>query len=409
MNASLIIIGNEITRGLVQDSHVKRIGSLLDGIGVRLECVFIINDSGSIRDYITFASHDCDIIITTGGLGPTDDDRTRDEISNAVSRPLMETDQARQNVEKRLGCGSFGPSNMRQALIPEGFEVIVNENGTAPGFYGEVAGKLYISLPGPPRECEPMLAQTRRIICDFSGMPQSGCAAFSLFLVPEARFNDLSNKVLTQIGCADKLEIGTCFKDYKIDVFVYYRDARAKDAYVSAIKAVLHEEMPIKCFFDGDVDVFQDFRNLIVSKRLTVSTAESITAGYISKLITDMPGSSSYFLSGIVCYSNEIKMMELGVGSDTIDSHTEVSVECADEMSAGCAAKFGSDIAIAVTGYAGPDGKDVGKVCVSIAYDKGRSRKTIEFRFAGRREHIRKRTAIASLLMACSVLRDKCV
>ncbi len=407
MNASLIIIGNEITRGLVQDNYVKRLGSLLDNSGIRTECAFIINDSKDIREYIALACSKADIIITTGGLGPTDDDRTRDEVSHAISRPLIEMPEARENVMKRIGCGGYGASNMRQALIPEGFEVIANENGTAPGFYGEANSKLFISLPGPPRESEPMLAEAREIFRRFAGAASDRCATFSLFLVAEARFNDLSDAVLSAIGNRKGIEVGTCFHDYKIDVFVYYEDERIKAEYVDRIKELLKAETPIECFFDGDIDIFCDFRDLLAKKHLSVSTAESITAGFISKLITDMPGSSAYFKSGMVCYSNEVKMRELGVGRKTIDKWTEVSAECAKEMSSGCAAKFQSDLAIAVTGYAGPDGRDVGKVFVSVSFDKGKQSETVEFRFAGRRDHIRKRTAVASVLMACDILRRK--
>ena len=408
MNASLIIIGNEITRGLVQDNYVKRLGSLLDNSGIRTECAFIVNDSKCIREYISLACAKAEIIITTGGLGPTDDDRTRDEVSYAVSRPLVEMQKARENVTKRIGCGICGASNMRQALIPEGFEVIANENGTAPGFYGEANGKLFVSLPGPPKESEPMLAEVREIVRKFAGIAPDRCATFSLFLVAEARFNDLSDMALSAIGDHRGIEVGTCFHDYKIDVFVYYEDEKAKDEYVDRIKGLLEEEMPIDCFFDGDIDIFCDFRDLLVEKRLSISTAESITAGFISKLITDMPGSSSYFKSGIVCYSNEVKMKELGVSRKTIGKWTEVSAECAKEMSSGCAVKFDSDLAIAVTGYAGPDGRDVGKVFVSVSLDKGKQSETVEFRFVGRREYVRKRTAVASILMACDILRRKC-
>lgn len=366
MDASLVIIGTEITRGLVQDTHTKNLSFLLSGLGINVKSVFTVPDSHNVSKYIALAASDSDIIITTGGLGPTNDDMTRFELRDAIGVELLENKKAVSHIKKMTG--SSEKSNSLQALIPNGFEVIDNKNGTALGFYGKKDNKFYMCLPGPPFELNAMLGSVKEIIGKHAGVSDCECYTYTLFATTEAHFNDLTNKALLELSYSeDDIIVGTCYKEFRVLVYLYTNDKNKAYNFINKIKLYLSKENDSLDFiFDGDVDLFDYFASLLIKRKMTVSLAESITGGLIAKKFTDIAGSSSWFASSIVSYSDYVKIKELCVPESIIKKHTAVSAQCALAMAEGAQKKFLSSISLSITGYAGPGGESVGKCFMGI-------------------------------------------
>lgn len=394
--ASLIVIGSELTRGIIQDKHGQLVSKELTKIGYHISQMVAIPDDGTIEGVLHALIKKNDVIIITGGLGPTSDDMTRLCVADVAGKKLVKDEDAYERLYKRVGERIFG-ANEKQAYFPEGFKTILNPNGTAEGFYGYAGETLIISLPGPPREMEPMFRQNViPYLASLTGHEFKPRLEYSTFLIAEAKLEELTKEV------SSELSWGTRFQDYRISLYA----EGEKDLCEKAM-----EELQNRCskelIVPGDNTALSNLTTLLREKGLTISTAESCTGGLCAMLLTEEAGSSCYFNGSVVSYAPSVKMGLLDVKKETIDTYGTVSTQCAIEMAEGALKKTGSDFAFSVTGVAGPDkseGKDVGTVCFGFA-GKNRESEALMLRFTswGRASVRRKSATAAFILMRCFI------
>ena len=392
MNASLIIIGTELTRGIIQDKHGKLVSKELTDIGIHMSQIVALPDDGSIESVLEALIKKNDILIITGGLGPTADDMTRSVIAKAAGVPLEKNDECWRHLVERLGERAYG-ANEKQAYIPKGFSVIDNKNGTAPGFYGYGNNTLIISLPGPPKEMEPMFyAYVLPLLRKKLNKNEEAREEYSSFITAEAKLEEL---------CEDanpNLNWGTRFQDYKISLYVSGGSSVDRDNAIERIRSKVGRARLVK----GNTEAIDILIDTLLSSGSTISCAESCSGGVASGLLTARSGSSRYMLGSVTSYSPLVKMNVLGVEKSVVNSFGVVSKECALEMATGVRKLMDSDYAFSITGVAGPDkseGKDVGTVCFGFA-SRDREPVSVEVHFnSWGRESIRRRSSIAAFLL----------
>ena len=400
MNASIIVIGTELTRGIIQDKHGALISRELTHLGVHVSEIVALPDDGTIESVLGALMRTSDIIIITGGLGPTSDDMTRQVIADAAGKPLVRDASSWEHLLKRLGEKAYG-ANSRQAMIPEGFSVIPNANGTAPGFYGYGGDVLLISLPGPPREMDPMFYESViPLIREKLDLPDAERDEYSSFITAEAKLEELYE------AADPELDWGTRFQDYRISLYVSGKTRRERDEAISKLRSLLGEGRVV----DGDTDPLSMLIDSLKRHGATVSAAESCTGGLASALLTERPGSSSFMLGAVTSYAASAKENVLGVPASLIDEHGTVSYECAEAMAEGVRRIMGSDYSFSITGVAGPDedeGKPVGTVYIGFA-GKDRESESIVLRFTSwGRASVRRRAAAAAFILLSMYIEGK--
>ncbi len=393
MNASLIVIGTELTRGIIQDKHGALVSRELTNIGIHMSEIVAIPDDGTIKSVLNALMRNNDILIITGGLGPTSDDMTRNVIAEAAGVELERDEECWKRLLARIGDRAYG-ANEKQAMIPAGFTFIPNPNGTAPGFYGKAGNTLIIALPGPPREMTPMFYDNvLPLLLNHLGKKEEERDEYSSFITAEAKLEELCEE-------ADPaLNWGTRFQDYKISLYVSGSDKNSRSKAIDKIR----ESVGSTRLVEGDVTALSLLVDKLKENKATIACAESCTGGLAASLLTSIPGSSEYMMGSVTSYSPLIKEKVLGVKKETIDSHGCVSVECALEMVDGVRLLNFSDYAFSITGVAGPDkseGKDVGTLCFGFS-GKGRESRSVlvSINSFGRDSVRRRATVIAFLLM----------
>ncbi len=406
LKASLFIVGTEITRGIIQDRHVATITKELTRFGFHVNRVLIVpDDEGLDREFLC-ALTDSSLVIVTGGLGPTSDDMTRSIIASAAGVELEIHPEAYQTLYDRIGERING-ANLRQVQIPRGFTVIRNDNGTAPGFYGDVEREgrkvKVFALPGPPRELHPMLhADVLPILATMSGTGSVQRDEYSVYLTPESKLEEI-----VASHAYKGLTWGTRVQEYRISLYLSGGSQSQRDLLAQNVAESLGPHLIEK----GDVEIIDRFVELLNSDHLMVSAAESCTGGLIGKILTDRSGSSSYFDSSYVTYSNRAKVSMLNVKSSTLDRFGAVSRETVLEMAQGALEQSSGDIALAVSGIAGPEGgtpdKPVGTVWFAFASAK-RPPVAVRLTFTTYgRSSVRRRGALAAIYLAYLYLSGK--
>lgn len=395
--ASLIVIGSELTRGIIQDRHGLLVSRELTHIGVHVNEIVAIPDDGSISHVLSALKKNNSIVIVTGGLGPTGDDMTRSAIAESYGVPLVMDDGCMAFLKNRLGDRASG-ANLKQACIPRGFTVMPNPNGTAPGFYGTDGSTLIFALPGPPREMEPMFFNhVLPVIRKALDLPEGERDEYSSFITAEARLEELMEK------CGPGLDWGTRFQDYKISVYVSGSDRNARNEAVSRLQA---EVGPFR-LVPGCVDTLDMLVERLKRKNLTLSVAESCSGGLASERLTSRPGSSSYFLGGVVGYAPSVKTDVLKVDRSVVEKYGVVSSQCAGAMADGVRSACSSDVSFSITGVAGPDtseGKPVGTVYLGFSSAFGKTESVLlDFSSWGRDSIRRKAVVAAFILTACYI------
>lgn len=388
---SLIIIGTELTEGIISDKHTPLVSREITRLGLKFSASVIVPDDGSVESAISALLPLSDIIITTGGLGPTSDDITRSSIASALSLSLIRDEEAWKYLEETLQERAKG-SNERQAYIPSGFKIIPNPNGTAPGFYGEKGSVLFIALPGPPREMEPMFfSSVLPLIRTHLDIPLIPREEYSSFLTTEAHLDEYCDKANSE------LEWATRFQDTKISLYV---SGKSKDVRDNAIK-LLKKETGEYLLEEGNVSPLSLLVELLKANKATIGVAESCTGGLASSLLTSLPGASDYMEGSVTSYAISVKKHVLGVKDDTIEHFGAVSKKCAIEMAEGARKELMSDYAFSITGVAGPDkseGKDVGTVCFGFSSKDRSEAITLHFGHLSR-DSIRRRSTSAAFIM----------
>ena len=400
MNASLIMIGTELTRGIIQDKNGPMISRELTHLGVHVSLFEILPDDGSIGTVLQAEIARSGLVIITGGLGPTTDDMTRRVIAEASGHPLRRDEASWEALVGRLGERAYGP-NEKQAMIPEGFTAIPNGNGTAPGFYGYAGSCLIVCLPGPPRELEPMLYDSvLPLIRKKLDLPDADRDEYSIFITAEAKLEELYE------GIDPSLDWGTRFQDYRISLYVSGKTAEDRNEAIRKLRAKLGEGRVA----DGDTDPLSILIGALKERNATVSAAESCTGGLASALLTERPGSSSFMLGAVTSYAASAKENVLGVPSQVIEEHGTVSGECAAAMAEGVRRIMGSDYSFSITGVAGPDedeGKAVGTVYIGFA-GEGRKSESVMLKFTSwGRDSVRRRAAASAFILLAMYIGGK--
>ena len=392
-SVALILIGSELTRGIIQDRHAQLVSRAVTQLGLHMSQIVAVPDDGSIAHVLSAIVRKNDVVIMTGGLGPTSDDMTRESIAEVAGVPLERNKESWDALSARIGEKIQG-ANEKQTLVPRGFTRIANPNGTADAFYGySPSGCLLISLPGPPKEMAPLFEDVIvPLLGRISGHSESVRREYTSFITAEAKLEDLTQQV------DPSLQWATRFQDEKITLYLSGGGEEEMDKAIAALR----NEVGSCLVQDGDVDAIGLLTETLKTRGLTLSCAESCTGGLAAGAMTRLPGSSDHFLGGVVSYSNEMKEKILSVDPGVISRHGAVSEECALAMARGVKALSSSDAAFSITGVAGPgesERKKVGTVCFAFsAPGQDDVALTLHFSSWGRAS-VRNKSVIAALLL----------
>lgn len=402
LTAEIICVGTELLMGQVLNTNEHFIASHLTEAGIALNHSSVVGDNPErLKELLALAKSRADIIIMTGGLGPTDDDLTKETVAEAFGKKLVFHPECMDKMVSYLkeAGRNLTKNNEKQAYLPEGCIVIENNNGTAPGCIIEEDSKAAIMLPGPPREMEPMFTKT---VLPYL-KKKSGCVLYSrvlrLFGIGESRAAALCDDLIknqTNPTIAPYAKEGEV--TFRITASANCEDAAKRMTHETCI--VMYERLGEYIYGEGDDNSLASVVvKKLTDKNLTVATAESCTGGLIGKMLTEVSGASNVYGFGFITYANEAKEQLLGVKSETLEKYGAVSEETAKEMAEGARRAANSDIAVSVTGIAGPGGgseeKPVGLVYIGVSDKNG----TEAFRFMqhGDRERVRQKSALCAL------------
>lgn len=372
MRIEVVNTGTELLLGKVVNTHAGYFGQELFKLGLRIQRQTTIPDGDEIRVVLEEAFPRCDVILITGGLGPTSDDITREVVAEMLGRELHLDQSILDTITemfRRRGLRQ-NRSNDRQAMVPEGAVVLENPHGTAPGLYlpaDRVAKSPHLFLlPGPPRELKPMFETlvypSIAGLCGSSKVPLEW-RNFKIFGVGES---SLATALEPHFELIPNLEVGYCARLGEVDLRLI-----GSAAAVEAASAFVRADFARDIVTESEDAIEQVILDILRERGETVSTAESCTGGLIASTLTDVPGSSEIFHRGYVTYANEAKTAILGVPESLLAEHGAVSDEVVRAMALGCLEVSGANHAIAVSGIAGPtggsDAKPVGTVHVAVA------------------------------------------
>jgi nicotinamide-nucleotide amidase len=411
MEAEIIAVGSELLTPLRQDTNSLYLTRKLNSLGIEVRFKTVVGDDRArLAEALSNALKRSGLIILTGGLGPTEDDVTRDAVSEVLGRPLHEEPEIRSKIEaryKRLNR-EMPPNNLRQAMVPEGADWLANPNGTAPGIWLEAQESVIILLPGPPWELQAMFDSScmsrlarvggheriRTRVYKIVGLPESEVdRRIAPFYLP---YQNPTTTILTTLGSIE----------------VHLRARAASEQEADALLDELGDKIELALgdhVFSTRGEMLEEVVGMyLVMKQQTVAVAESCTGGLLGERLTNVPGSSNFFLGGVVCYSNELKIKFAGVAPVLIERHGAVSLEVAQALGEGIRKRTGASIGMGITGIAGPAGgtpeKPVGLVFISLADARGTLIR--KFQFPGDRQRIRSWAAQMALEMIRRRVRD---
>lgn len=378
MKAEMIAVGTEILLGDIVNTDAQVISMGLNELGIDVYYQTVVGDNPErLKEVLDIARKRSDLIITTGGLGPTLDDLTRETIAEAFGKQLVLHKPTLRRITaffEQIGR-EMTQNNVKQAMLPADCKVLANDWGTAPGCVFEADGVHVMMLPGPPRECTPVFRT--------AGMAYLARLADGVIVSHHIRIfgigeSTMEEKLHELMEHSSNPTVAPYAKDGECLVRVTAK-ADTKEAAEQLLEPVVRQV----CDQLGDVvygvdvpDLAHAVAKVLTEKGLSLSVAESCTGGLLSKRITDVPGASVFYKGGACTYCNEIKVKVLGVKQETLDRYTAVSSQTAREMAEGIAKAYGTDLGIGITGYAGPDGGEDGTPAGTIyigIYDRGRT------------------------------------
>ncbi|MXV52441.1 competence/damage-inducible protein A [Pedobacter sp. HMF7647] len=420
MLAEIITIGDEILIGQIVDTNSAWMATKLNQAGVLVKQITSVSDDAEhITEALRQAANRADIIIMTGGLGPTKDDITKKTLAKYFNAGFKRDEKTLENVKnifKKFNRPLLDV-NIQQADVPENCKVLLNENGTAPGMWFDEDGKVYVSLPGVPFEMMYLMEDKvipelrKRFEMDVivhqtiltAGVGESFLAE-QIADIEESLPSHIKLAYLPKLGIVRlRLSASAAIENQKTVAEVHKILADEIGAYSNRII----ERVGDAVFAVEDISLEKALLNYLEKSKLTLSVAESCTGGFISQLITQHPGSSKVFLGGAVTYSNGLKKSVLGVANETLENFGAVSEQTVLEMAQGAIRQLGSDCSIAVSGIAGPDGgteeKSVGTVWIAVASADGAIAK--KFQFGNKRQQNIERAAISALTMLFKFVR----
>ncbi|MCQ2551550.1 MAG: competence/damage-inducible protein A [Clostridia bacterium] len=360
MNCAILSVGTELLFGNTLNTNENYLSQQLNMLGFNVLYHHTVGDNPlRLRESLEYLREKTDLIITTGGLGPTEDDLTKEVICDVYHNKLMLSNEILGSIKAHFE--NMPENNVKQAYVPEKGHILYNNQGTAPGFVIEDEGKIIISMPGPPREMKAMFNQS--VIPYLKGLTDEQ------FYTKTLRFFGIGESKLEQ----ELMPLIHGQKDPTLATYAQEGQCKLRITSKTNMDVVLDTVNKVKdlvgefLYSEDDEELVDVVGRKLIEKGLTISSAESITCGMFVSTLGTVPGISKCLKESYVTYSNEAKMKLLGVKEDTLDKFTEVSHETALEMALGLYTATGSDICISVTGYAGPTG-DVGKVFIGIKY-----------------------------------------
>jgi len=409
-NCEILCVGTEILIGDIVNTNAAYISKKLAEMGISQYRQGVVGDNPArLKSAIHEALERCDLLILTGGLGPTYDDLTKETAAASLGKKLVLDEESLERIKGFFaGRGLPMPeSNIKQAMMPEGAVIFRNDNGTAPGaaVEDERSGKTIIMLPGPPRELIPMFEQ--------SAVPylekRTGCVFVSkninLYGIGESAAEE---KLRTLMESAENPTLAPYCSEGEVRLRVTARsDSRENgEALCDTLIEKVRKSEVGKYIYGIDTDLESEVVKKLAEKGLKAATAESCTGGLTAGAITAVPGSSEVFVGGAVSYSNDIKMSLLGVSAETLEKYGAVSEQTAREMALGAVKRFSADTAVSITGIAGPGGgsdeKPVGLVYFAAVY--GDRVITAKMNYNGSRAHIRSLSVKKALSMILEVI-----
>jgi nicotinamide-nucleotide amidase len=433
--AGIVITGTEVLTGRVSDRNGPWLAERLRELGVDLAYTTIVGDrpEDMLAALIFMAGRGMDIVLTSGGLGPTADDLTAEVVGGFQGRAMGIDEALRgriaailEGLTKRwanLDLDAIRAGNRKQATIPLGASVL-EPVGTAPGLIvpplREGGGPTVVVLPGPPRELQPMFTaavKSGALSTALSGATVYRQRTLRMFGIPESEIAE-TLRIAEREGVAlGRIEVTTCLKRAEVEVVTRY-EPDAEDVY-EAFERVVRRRHADTLFSDDGSTVDEQVAALLRGEHAsgparTVAVAESCTGGLLAARLTDLPGSSDYFGGGFVVYANDAKTSQAGVPSELIERHGAVSSEVAEALAAGARTRLGADVGVGVTGIAGPGGgseeKPVGLVWLSVALGGGEQTEatlTRSINLPGTRSDIRDRATTVAMHLIRRALRGE--
>ena len=403
MEAAIVTIGDEILIGQVTDTNSVWLSRQLTSMGVHIYEMVSISDTGEhITKTLDRLIGKVDLVLMTGGLGPTKDDLTKDVLAEYFGGKLVINKEVLAVIEdffEKRGRAMI-ESNRRQALVPDNCKVLTNNHGTAPGMWFTRDKTHVVSMPGVPYEMKPMvMEQLLPSMRDQMGVPVLVHKTIMTHGVPESYLAEMIND--WEEGLPDCIKLAYLPRPgiVRLRLTATGLCADKADQLLQEKIDALQEIIPEHIYGFEDMLLEEAIGELLKEKKLTLSTAESCTGGNIAKLITSVPGSSAYFKGSMIAYSNEVKINGLGVDRALIERHGAVSREVVEAMAKGAIAELDTDLSLSTSGIAGPDGgtkeKPVGMVWIAVAWkERVYSR---EFRFGGHRALIIEQASIQAI------------
>lgn len=356
MQADLICIGNELLTGLIENTNAGFLSRRLwaSGISVR-ESVVVADDENAIRDALERALSNSEVAILTGGLGPTDDDLTREAVAGILDLPMVLNEDWLIKMESfftKRGI-RMPEGNKKQAMILSGSKMLPNKRGTAPGAIIKLRGKIIILLPGPPAELTEMFDHQ---VLPYLVLNNHGVQKKVKTLKCIGLGESMLEETIKKIGKWNYPPLSYVAKGYEVNLQIKASgDSDEADAAIQGAETILRETLGDYIFGSDEDTITSVVASLLLSGKLTLAVAESCSGGLLSDMITDIPGSSGYYLGGIIAYSKRAKSELLKIDPGLIKEEGEVSKPVATAMAEGVRTLFQSDYGVGITGYAGPE------------------------------------------------------
>lgn len=413
MNAEIIAVGSELLTPFRVDTNSLFITERLNELGIEVTAKFVVGDDRArLASLFTQSLERAVIVILTGGLGPTDDDVTRDTVAQVLGLPLDERADLVESMRQRFAARGWKMPeiNRRQAMVPRGASVLLNANGTAPGLWIEHGDKVIVLLPGPPREMKPMVeAIVRDRLRAVAGTARLYRRVLRIAGRSESHVEELSHPIYSRwTSASPPISTTILAAPGQVELHLTVR-AAAEDEAQAALDGATGElaaALSIDLFSTDGRSLEQVVGDLLRERGMRLAIAESCTGGLVTSRLTDVPGSSDYVDRGLVTYSNRAKTELLGVPESLIVEHGAVSEPVAEAMAVGVRERSGADIGVAVTGIAGPGGatprKPAGMVALAISRAGHCHVRTVQF--PGGREQVKFQASQAALDMVRRLL-----
>ncbi|HEY1555687.1 MAG TPA: competence/damage-inducible protein A [Kofleriaceae bacterium] len=396
MRAEILTIGDELCRGEIVDTNSSYLAGKLWDLAITTRWMTsCTDDERDIAAAVETAVARADVVVCSGGLGPTEDDLTVEVVAKLAGMEVVVDETARTRMEARFAVGRIAltPIQLRQVRVPAGARVHGNPAGLAPCFEVAVRGVPVVCLPGVPRELHSIWdGALEARLCELRGANAEHIARriYRVFGRGESQISQACRGIVDGVAGAS-IHYQVKFPETLVKLVVRDADQAAADARLAAMEAVVRERLAGSLYGTGDEALVDKVARRLVAAGVRVATAESCTGGMLGELLTRVAGSSRYYVGGAITYANAEKVRQLGVAEATLAAHGAVSEPCVREMAEGARARFGVELAVAVSGVAGPDGgtpeKPVGTVWLALASSRGTMTKHLTW--PGARDQIR--------------------